>query len=332
MTFFLFSTVVYAASVNGEFKGNPIVKVKTNGKELTVENTPAVIYNGNTLVPIYMLRQLGATVNWDQKTYSVDVTIPANESPSIDIDKIKTLVWALDYYSALNQHGKSYSVLQLILQLNFSFIQDNYNVSTSLDDSNARLNEVINEYNRLQTQADGFINTLNSVGVYDVNINNALNGYFKAIDYYKLAVDELNKFSNGNQNSLNAFFDNIKLAITEQNNGSNAASNGYSSLYRTIQNLQNSPPPTTNPTVIEETPVVVPTTPSVIKSTIVGDFEGLDNGNIYELDNGQYWKQTDYTYKYSYKYRPDVLIYKDGSSYYIRVDGIDKDAKVEQIK
>lgn len=73
----LTATVVQAASINGDFNGNPIVKVKANGKELTVENTPAVIYNGNTLVPIYMFRQLGASVTWDAKSYSIDVSLPS---------------------------------------------------------------------------------------------------------------------------------------------------------------------------------------------------------------------------------------------------------------
>src|SRR5690554_4872207 len=76
---FLLTTIANAASINGDFKGNPIVKVKSNGKDLAVENTPAVIYNDNTLVPIYMLKQLGATVTWNQKTYSVDVSMPVTQ-------------------------------------------------------------------------------------------------------------------------------------------------------------------------------------------------------------------------------------------------------------
>lgn len=89
----LLATVANAASVNGDFKGNPIVNVKANGKELTVEKTPAVIYNDNTLVPIYMLRELGAIVTWDQKTYSVDVNLNTN---SLTIESAKDKVRRLE--------------------------------------------------------------------------------------------------------------------------------------------------------------------------------------------------------------------------------------------
>ena len=72
----LFCSVAYAASIHGDFNGNPIVKVRADEKELTVNGTPAIMYNGNTLIPINMLRQFGATVGWDSSTYSVDVAFP----------------------------------------------------------------------------------------------------------------------------------------------------------------------------------------------------------------------------------------------------------------
>lgn len=73
-------------------------------------------------------------------------------------------------------------------------------------------------------------------------------------------------------------------------------------------------------------------TSSTIVSKIDGDFNGFNYGNIYILQNGQIWKQTSYDIKVSYKYSPKVTIYKDGSYYYMMVDGIDKQVKVELIK
>jgi|GEM_PF-2267231 len=69
-----------------------------------------------------------------------------------------------------------------------------------------------------------------------------------------------------------------------------------------------------------------------INSKIDGDFEGFEDGKIFKLQNGQIWEQTSFDYKYSYKYSPDVTIYKDGSIYYMIVDGVDKKVKVKQIK
>lgn len=88
----LLATVANAASINGEFEGNPIIKMKSNGKILAVEDVPAILYNGRTMVPIGMLRQLGANVSWDQKTNSVDVSLNIVSKTSVSTkDKVKQL-------------------------------------------------------------------------------------------------------------------------------------------------------------------------------------------------------------------------------------------------
>lgn len=70
--------VAGAASVNGDFEGNPIVKVQSAGQDLKVEDVPATIYKGRTVVPVYLLRQLGANIVWNGDTYTVNVTMPNN--------------------------------------------------------------------------------------------------------------------------------------------------------------------------------------------------------------------------------------------------------------
>lgn len=97
---------------------------------------------------------------------------------------------------------------------------------------------------------------------------------------------------------------------------------------------------TLNKTNNKATPVLPPvtnTTPKsstsdLIESQIDDDFEGYDEGNIYELSNGQIWKQVSYTYSYHYAYRPEVIIYKDGSRYYMKVEDMDDAVQVERIK
>lgn len=79
-----------AASINGEFEGNPIVTVQAAGQALKVEDVPAVIYKGRTVVPIAMLRQLGASVTWDAAAYSVNVALPAPAAaPAPQPDAVK---------------------------------------------------------------------------------------------------------------------------------------------------------------------------------------------------------------------------------------------------
>lgn len=75
---------VSASSINGDFNGNPIVKLTSDGYAVPVEDTPAIIYEGRTMVPIYMLKNLGADVTWDGNTYTVDVKMPGSDSITVD--------------------------------------------------------------------------------------------------------------------------------------------------------------------------------------------------------------------------------------------------------
>lgn len=65
--------MVVADSINGTYKGNPIVKVMLQGKELPVEDVPGQIVDGRTLVPLYFLKNLGYDLTWDPNKYSVDI-------------------------------------------------------------------------------------------------------------------------------------------------------------------------------------------------------------------------------------------------------------------
>lgn len=76
VSFFLFMGVVSASSINGEYKGNPVVKLLLDGKEVTADDVPAMIYDNRTVVPIYLLKKMGATVTWDLDNYSADIKLP----------------------------------------------------------------------------------------------------------------------------------------------------------------------------------------------------------------------------------------------------------------
>jgi hypothetical protein len=74
--FFCLAGVVHAASLHGDYKGAPIVKVIFGGEELQTEDVPATIQDGRTVVPLYLLKQTGATVTWDAEKYTVDLAFP----------------------------------------------------------------------------------------------------------------------------------------------------------------------------------------------------------------------------------------------------------------
>jgi tetratricopeptide (TPR) repeat protein len=84
----------------------------------------------------------------------------------------------------------------------------------------------------------------------------------------------------------------------------------------------------------EQVPAVIPSVPTsgTVESRIEGNFDGLDYGKIYELQNGQIWKQTDYYIRIRIAVLPRVIIFKDGASYKMKVDGIDRAVRVERLK
>ena len=71
---------------------------------------------------------------------------------------------------------------------------------------------------------------------------------------------------------------------------------------------------------------------SVIETKVNGEFEGWDGETVVKLMNGQVWMQTEYHYEYHYAYMPDVLIYKSGGRWKMKVEGLRKAVVVEQLK
>lgn len=71
---------------------------------------------------------------------------------------------------------------------------------------------------------------------------------------------------------------------------------------------------------------------NVIESQIDGEFTGWDGETVFELSNGQVWKQNRYAYKYHYSYRPRVVIYDSGSGYKLSVKGVTETLPVRRIR
>lgn len=80
--FLLFAGVVNASSINGDYKGNPIVNVKVNFKTVNSE-VPAMIIDGVTMVPLRAVTEsMGGNVFWDEKTYTVNII---TSNPKVEI-------------------------------------------------------------------------------------------------------------------------------------------------------------------------------------------------------------------------------------------------------
>jgi hypothetical protein len=70
----------------------------------------------------------------------------------------------------------------------------------------------------------------------------------------------------------------------------------------------------------------------VIESRISGEFTGWEGETIFKLMNGQVWQQSSYAYTYHYAYMPEVTIYRVGSQYKLKVEGVSGSIYVKQIR
>jgi len=69
---FAFSGIVFAYSINGEYKGKPIVLVTHNGVKVD-SSVPAYIEDGRTMVPLGVLRDMDLVVEWNNTTKTANV-------------------------------------------------------------------------------------------------------------------------------------------------------------------------------------------------------------------------------------------------------------------
>ena len=84
MALVLSTSVVFAASVNGEFNGFPIVKVNVNDKAVS-SDVPGVVMKGRTLLPVRAVAEsLGGLVSWDAATMTANIEKPESTLMFVD--------------------------------------------------------------------------------------------------------------------------------------------------------------------------------------------------------------------------------------------------------
>lgn len=129
LLFLCFTGVVHGSSIHGEYSGDPIVNVLFGGKELHVEDVPATIRDGRTLVPLYLLKQTGASVAWDSEKYNVDLTFPnpiKDFASSIQLFNAKSKEHSAKNAQLIyNEHGP---YMKIDLELSNDSNKDNDNI------------------------------------------------------------------------------------------------------------------------------------------------------------------------------------------------------------
>lgn len=235
--FMLFASVVSASSINGDYQGNPIVKLKSNGMVLPVEDTPAIIYDGRTMVPIYMLKQLGADVTWDGNTYSVDVKLPVSDKVTEDdIDLIKMLATVMHHYKFNGSLGEIIKALADNFSLTYD--QINANDTSAVNTANSRLNNAINKYNDMIPMNQTVIDNASRLKI-DVrsSFNDILASYIKAIEFFRASYVGLEKYSASKSSSdFYEYLNNSKKGFDEVYKGIKISDDGYYKFLDMIKN------------------------------------------------------------------------------------------------
>jgi hypothetical protein len=203
VTMLLFSTssIVNASSINGDFEGNPIVTLKSNGQDLKVEDVPAINYKDRTLVPIYLLKQLGATVSWNPETYSVDVKLPSTVVTKDPKEKERLLL--KETYLWLSDTDNAMWMFSVKLQ-QYANLNDPINYLTAIENDFQNLS---NQHNDSLTFA---LNT-NKIVSFDTNIMDILSSEVKTIEQINQTKSLLKIWINASNKS--EFDSNLKLSM-----------------------------------------------------------------------------------------------------------------------
>ncbi|WP_054955281.1 stalk domain-containing protein [Paenibacillus dakarensis] len=177
----LFVGVVSAASLWGTYKGNNIIRVTSEGKQLRVGDVPAISYNGRTMIPINMLNQIGVSYTWDSKNQTVDV----NTQNVTTILNTKNYIIAADIFKSLEDVGEE---LRIVSQVFDHTVTAQAADIPLRDDFTKRLNNAINSYNSMVDNA-----TVKMYGLTVPEINTILNQYNESINDLKANLAVVNK-------------------------------------------------------------------------------------------------------------------------------------------
>lgn len=271
------SVVNASENINGDYNGYPIVKI-TKGlfaKEEVVTDVPAILFEGQVMVPLSAIEQFGGFVHFDEEALTARISIPKNsENPNYDLLYLSNSLKenSVEYVEYLAQPEV---FTRLNVKYTGSFQDENYIKKDFMDImfwstlTDARVLQIIDK--------DGSLIWAYSNFVYD---------YVSE----KITYEE--------------FKTNLHIAINR---------------------------PTKALTPLPSLPST-PSSASVIETKIEGDFEGWEGETIFKLDNGQIWQQESYAYTYHYAYRPDVLIYKSGTRYKMKVEGVKDEIYVKRLK
>ncbi|HZG55911.1 stalk domain-containing protein [Paenibacillus sp.] len=238
----LFAGVVSAAGLHGTFEGSPIVKVTSGGQELQALDVPAINYKGRTMVPIYMLRELGATVEWDGANETVNVSLGGG-SDGYTAEEIAVL-WMQFYGSIADQYRDLQNYGDWLLahaedqKQAFLSVKAGYEVDAHVRDAKASLLEVKDIYDVYADDAF-YHHDLVLENDYESDLSAVALYYADALELYEKALASLELYRQHKQEKdAEAFLATLGEARTLTEEWRAVAMNGYDVFYGYIEFYQ----------------------------------------------------------------------------------------------
>lgn len=77
-------------------------------------------------------------------------------------------------------------------------------------------------------------------------------------------------------------------------------------------------------------PVICRKMCDVVETQIDGVFTGWEGETIWKMQNGQTWQQASYAYLYESAFSPEVMIYRYGGEWIMKVEGVDETIEVKK--
>jgi hypothetical protein len=227
--------VVSAAANWGQFKGYNIVRLVIDGKIINAKDTPPVILEGRTMVPIAMLEEAGLIATWNKDTYTVNVeTSGSSGVTEADLMQLKKLYLAADLYKDIESLGKSIASLSNSFSLAFQEINTK-GTSNYIDTSYKHLNGYIDIYNERVDYLNGATQDFTNAGINMDKAHLIMDYYFDAIEYYKTSIDALDQYSvSYNNNYFDIYLENGADGFDATYDGLELISPEYLKLKRQI--------------------------------------------------------------------------------------------------
>lgn len=232
---FLLSGVASAASLWGNYNGNPIIRITVDGTPVNVYDVPAMLYNNRTMVPIYLLQQAGIQYTWDEQNQTVDIkSVTAKKE---DVIKLKNLFFAADLFKQLAFIGYMDLPLSNTLLIAYDDLLHG-GTRNAIEQAKSYLNQTKDGRNTYFNFANERSSYLNSQGILvKSKSTQIINNYNKSLKSYEEAFDYLMDYKQYRlQTDLDSFFNKLDEAVKSLHEGLRTSEEEYQYYSNLISN------------------------------------------------------------------------------------------------